>query len=93
VPDVGRLDGDLALHARQDGEVVVIVIDTPDAIEAFQKMRLYYALKIEVETGLKHSQGSILAHLQRVYGVKARTKAGALEEWGARLREEGVLKD
>jgi hypothetical protein len=73
--------------------VVSIVIDTPDRIEAFQRLRLYYALKIEVRTGLKHSQGSVLKHLQTQYGVKARTKAGALEEWGARLREEGVLND
>lgn len=70
-----------------------IIIDNPDRIEAFQRLRLYYALKIEVRTGMRHSQGSVLAHLQRVYGVKARTKAGALEEWGARLREEGVLND
>jgi len=71
----------------------VTIIDTPDGIERFQKLRLYFALKVEVRTGMKHSQGSILAHLQREYGVKARTKKAALEEFGGRLREEGILRD
>jgi hypothetical protein len=72
---------------------VTIVIDTPEGIEAFQKMRLYFALKLEVETGLRHSQGSILKHLQTHYGIKSRTKINALYEWGEILRKEGVLRD
>lgn len=38
------------------------------------------ALRIEVNTGMKHSRGSILKMVKREYGVKSNTKAGALEE-------------
>lgn len=37
-------------------------------------------LRIETRTGLKHSQGSVLALVREQYGVRSRTKAGALEE-------------
>ena len=37
-------------------------------------------LRIEVRTGLRHSRGSVLKMAQQVYGVRSRTKAGALEE-------------
>jgi hypothetical protein len=37
-------------------------------------------LRIEVSTGMRHSRGSILAMVQRLYGVKSRTKKGALKE-------------
>lgn len=38
------------------------------------------ALSVEVNTGMKHSKGSILKLVQTQYGVKARTKKKALEE-------------
>ena len=38
------------------------------------------ALRIEVRTGMKMSRGSVLKLVQQVYGVRSRTKAGALEE-------------
>lgn len=38
------------------------------------------ALNIEVNTGMRHSRGSILKLVQQRYGVTKRTKAGALEE-------------
>ena len=56
------------------------VIDTPEAIEHFQFARCIAALKIEVRTGMTLSRGSMLAHVQRTYGIKARTKAKALDE-------------
>ena len=37
-------------------------------------------LQIETRTGLKHSGGSVLALVRERYGVRSRTKAGALEE-------------
>ena len=37
-------------------------------------------LRIETRTGLKHSGGSVLALVREQYGVRSRTKAGALEE-------------
>jgi hypothetical protein len=57
----------------------------------FHKLQCYYALKIEVNTGLRHSRGSILKMIQTKYGVKARTKKAALAEFGAMLQDEGVL--
>lgn len=38
------------------------------------------ALRIEVKTGMKHSKGSVLKVVQQVYGVRSRTKTGALRE-------------
>lgn len=46
------------------------------------------ALRIEVNTGLKHSRGSILQMVRIAYGVTARTKAGALEQLEALYLEE-----
>jgi hypothetical protein len=43
-------------------------------------------LRIETRTGLKHSHGSVLALVRERYGVRSRTKAGALDEMMA-LRE------
>jgi hypothetical protein len=57
-----------------------IRITTPAGIEHFQMARCIAALKIEVQTGLVHSRGSILALVRRDYGVKSRSKKGALEE-------------
>jgi len=54
------------------------VVDTPDALEHFQFARCIAALRIEVSTGLKHSQGSMLKHVQNTYGIQSRTKKGAL---------------
>tara|TARA_R110000744_G_scaffold185504_2_gene304909 strand:+ start:1677 stop:1898 length:222 start_codon:yes stop_codon:yes gene_type:complete len=54
------------------------VVDTPDALEHFQFARCIAALRIEVSTGLKHSRGSMLKHVQNTYGIQSRTKKGAL---------------
>lgn len=37
-----------------------IILDTPDQIEMFHLLAAKYALRIEVATGLRHSQGSVL---------------------------------
>jgi hypothetical protein len=37
-----------------------IILDTPDQIELFHLLQMKYALKIEIRTGMRHSQGSIL---------------------------------
>lgn len=57
-----------------------IIIDTPDGIEHFQMARTIAMLKLEVRTGMKCSRGSVLAYVKQQYGVKARTKAAALDE-------------
>ena len=46
----------------------------------FNLMQCIGALSIEVNTGMKHSKGSVLAHAQRTFGVRSKTKKGALEE-------------
>ena len=38
------------------------------------------ALSIEVSTGMRHSQGSLLKLVRREYGIQARTKVKALDE-------------
>lgn len=45
------------------------------------------ALSIEVNTGMRHSRGSILKLVQQRYGVKAKTKAKALDELKAQYKE------
>lgn len=55
-----------------------IVIDKQDAIEHFQLARCISALRIEVSTGLKHSKGSMLKHVQNTYGIQSRNKKSAL---------------
>lgn len=57
-----------------------IVVDTPDGIAHFQMARCIAALKIEVNTGMTMSRGSMLNYVRDTYGVKSRTKAKALDE-------------
>lgn len=56
------------------GEVIRIEVDP------FHLLSVISALRIEVGTGLRHSRGSVLRVAQDVYGVRSRTKAGALTE-------------
>ena len=63
------------------------VIDTPDGIRHFQMARCIAALKIEVNTGMTLSKGSMLAHVRRQYGVRAGTKKNALKEMLALYKE------
>tara|TARA_R110000803_G_scaffold56935_2_gene114548 strand:- start:17459 stop:17680 length:222 start_codon:yes stop_codon:yes gene_type:complete len=63
------------------------VVDTPDALEHFQFARCIAALRIEVSTGLKHSRGSMLKHVQNTYGVRSRTKKIALLELEMKYEE------
>ena len=46
----------------------------------FNLMQCIGSLRIETATGMSHSRGSVLAHSQRVFGVTARTKKGALAQ-------------
>ena len=45
------------------------------------------ALSIEVNTGMRHSRGSVLKLVQRQYGVRSKTKKGALAELKAMYAE------
>lgn len=55
----------------------------------FHRLQCYYALKIEVKTGMRHSRGSVLRLVQQMYGVKARTKKGAMQELRSQLEDLG----
>jgi hypothetical protein len=72
----------------------MIVLDTPDGIAAFQAIRLYHALKIEVKTGMTHSQGSVMNHIKQNYlpDSKSRTKKAVLDEFYSYLTAVGVLQ-
>lgn len=60
-----------------DGNIVI----TGDGISAYRLMALIKSLEIEVKTGMKMSRGtSPLKIAQTQYGVKSRTKKGAVEE-------------
>lgn len=72
-----------------------VVIDTPEGIEAFRCLQAYYALKLEVNTGLRHSRGSVAKMIKQRYlpHVTSNRKATILLEFGAYCREHGYLKD
>lgn len=75
-------------------ENTVIVIDTPEGLARFHKLQCYYALKLEVSTGLSHSQGSVMNLIKTRYlpDCTKRTKAAVLAEYEASLKSEGVLQ-
>jgi hypothetical protein len=69
----------LVLHGT--GVIVSQLLDTtPTGGSLFNLMQTIGALRIEVNTGMRHSRGSVLKHSQRVYGVTARTKVVALAQ-------------
>jgi len=66
-----------------------VVIDTPEGMAYFRLLQVRGALSIEVKTGKSHSRGSVLKLAQREYGIKSRTKKGALAELNALVVEAG----
>ena len=58
-----------------------------DAAEWFQFQQHLRALRLQRDTGLKHSKGSVLRSAQAKYDIKSRTIAGAVTEMEA-LEEE-----
>jgi hypothetical protein len=53
----------------------------------FQLLQHIYGLRIQRDTGLKHSRGSLLRSAQQKYGIKARRVAPAIEELEKLLAE------
>jgi len=49
-------------------------------VNVFHLAQCIGSLRIEVNTGMVHSQGSVLKLVQRQYGVRSKTKKGALKE-------------
>jgi len=56
------------------------VLNTPEQIRAYAIQSLIAALRIEVNTGMKMTRGSLLKSARRQYGINARTKVGAINE-------------
>lgn len=60
-----------------------IVIDTPDGMKFFQMLQCQMALRVQRDTGLTHSQGSVLKLVKRRYGIKGMRIASACEQMDA----------
>jgi hypothetical protein len=56
-----------------------IVVDTPAGMQAFHLLQLKYALRIEINTGLKMSGGSVMKQVNREYGTSFTRKQAALD--------------
>lgn len=56
------------------------IVDTEAGIFHYQLCATIAALKIEVNTGMKMSRGSVLKFAQQMYGITAKTKAKALDQ-------------
>lgn len=59
-------------------------------MNVYRMMQMYYALKVEVATGLRHSRGSVMKLAQDEFGCKKGTKVGVMKELAAMLFEHGV---
>ena len=69
------------------------IADTPEGIEAYYMLARRSALRIEIATGMRHSQGSVMKFLKDKYGYTGNTKKAVLEQYETDLREWGVLHD
>jgi hypothetical protein len=58
----------------------IVVIDTPAGMEHFRLCQHIAALRIEVNTGMKHSRGSVMNSAKQLYGIQKQTKKGVLAE-------------
>lgn len=68
----------------------LIVIDTPEGIEAYRLLAIRGRLKLELK-GIRFRGGSTFAYVKREYGFKGRN-ASVLEQYEQMLREKGVLR-
>lgn len=65
------------------------VIDTPEGIAAFQLLRVRRALKLEVETGMSMSRGSVMKLAAQYCGSTKRTKKAVYADYDAWMVEHG----
>lgn len=80
------------MHTHNDSTHAGQVFDTPEAINAFQMLATRSALKLEI-LGLRHSRGSVAAHVRRLLGSKTRDRRALLVEFEAALRGAGILRE
>lgn len=57
-----------------------LFLKTPEELRYFRLCQHYYALRIEIETGLHHSRGSIMKSAKTLFGCKKNTKKGVFAE-------------
>lgn len=70
---------------------MTIVLDNPNAINAFHLLSQYHACKLQL-LGMRHSSGrSIIAHVKRTHGFKGNNQA-VVDQFKAMLTEQGILK-
>jgi len=77
-----------------------LILDTPDKIQAFALLQIYYKLKLEVNhpNGPKWGysparQANAVMDQAGVLRKHSRLKKKVFEQYGAYLRDLGVLKD
>jgi hypothetical protein len=64
-PGVPTVEGPAAMGA--DGPTV---IDTPEGIRMFHLLQLKYCMKLQMQTGLRHSQGSVFNLVKKKFGLR-----------------------
>lgn len=64
------------------------ILDTPKQIELFHLMQMKYALKIEINTGMRHSRGSIMNLVNKTLGTSYQTKQTAYDAIDAYIGEK-----
>lgn len=70
------------------------MITTPEGMKAFHLLQMYYALKIQATTGLRHSQGSVINLVKSEFPeIEGRTAKTVLREYGEILKKKGILRD
>jgi hypothetical protein len=65
-----------------------MTIDTPEGIELFHMKAQAYALRLEM-IGLKHSRGSVYAHIKRTYGLRG-SKQKVLDQLADLIEETEI---
>jgi hypothetical protein len=67
------------------------VIDTPNGIRCAQQLSWYFALRIEVRTGMRHSRVNIAQVIRSQLGFTQRNKAKLLQVYEKALLDAGIL--
>jgi hypothetical protein len=71
---------------KTDGAIVI----DGDSVYVFQILRVGFALRTEVKTGLKMSHGSIMNLAKQYCGSPKRTKAGVLKDYAKWMEDNGM---
>lgn len=69
----------------------LIILDTPDQIEAYRLLAIKSRLKLEL-LGMRFKDGSTFAYVKRTYGFKG-NRQKVYDQYVSMLKEKGVLTD